>query len=143
MNISKYFTLQELTASATAERLGIDNTPSAAVLANLQCLAKTLDRIRQHLGRPIRINSGYRCAALNAAVGGVGESAHLAGLAADLWVPGWTARQAAEAIIASAVPFDQVILEYDRWVHVAVALQAPRQQVLTVRKGQGYCAGLV
>lgn len=81
----KWFTIEELTRSSTAERLHIDNKPSEAVVGNLKRLAEqTLDPARALLGSPIFVNSGYRCPQLNKAVGGVPNSFHLQGRAADL-----------------------------------------------------------
>ena len=85
MQLSPHFTLQELTRSATAERLGIPNAFTADVVDNLQRLcSEVLEPLRAHLGHPITINSGYRCSALNKAVGGVQNSFHMKGRAADI-----------------------------------------------------------
>ena len=75
MNITKNFTLEELVASATAKRLKIDNTPSKEEEARLYLLAyRILQPLRDRYGKPIRISSGFRCKALNKAVGGVPTS---------------------------------------------------------------------
>lgn len=85
MDISKNFTLRELARSATADRLGIDNSPSKAITANLQELCQTvLQPIRDKWGEPIIVTSGYRCPKLNAAVGGAKASQHMLGQAADI-----------------------------------------------------------
>lgn len=85
MYTPKFFTLRELIASATAVKLKIDNVPSFEVVANLNTLCRLiLDPAREALGRPIRVTSGYRRAALNKAVGGVNNSQHMLGCAADL-----------------------------------------------------------
>lgn len=70
MQLTPHFTLAELTASTTAQRLGLDNTPSAAIVQRLGDLAKILERVRQYLGKPIIVTSGYRSLAVNKAVGG-------------------------------------------------------------------------
>ena len=81
----KYFTLRELTRSATAARLGIDNTPDKAVIDNLTKLVDTvLDPLREAYGKPIVVTSGYRCQRLNKAVGGSKISQHVHGQAADI-----------------------------------------------------------
>lgn len=81
----KYFTIKELTASDTAKAKGIDNTPNSAVVMNLQELVhKVLDPLREAWGRPLHVNSGYRCPKLNAAVGGSWASDHMYGQAADI-----------------------------------------------------------
>ena len=89
MKLSKHFTLEELTRSATAQRLGLDNLPSVHELANLMRLATVLEDVRHVLGsRPILISSGFRSEAVNKAVGGSPSSAHRLGLAADFTCPG-------------------------------------------------------
>ncbi len=118
----KHFTLRELTASATAERLGIDNAPTAQAVANLQRLVEhVLDPLREAYGKPIYVNSGYRCAELNRAVGGVATSQHLAGEAAD--ITGGNQRENRrlhELIKRLKLPVDQVINEHDfTWLHVS------------------------
>ncbi len=143
MNLSEYFTLQELTQSPSAKKAGIDNTPDASALANLKQLCLALDEVRRLVGAPLLISSGYRCTELNRLIGGAANSAHVRGLAADFTVPGLSPRQTVELIVDSGLAFDQVILEFDRWVHLAVSLQVPRRQVLTLRKGAGYQPGIV
>ena len=81
----QHFTIQELSASATAERLAIDNTPPRAAQRMLTILVEQLlDPIRRRYGAPIIVTSGYRCPALNTAVGGVANSHHIVGCAADI-----------------------------------------------------------
>ena len=81
----KYFTIEELTRSTTATQFGIDNSPSQESTANMRRLVETvLDPARERLGKPIYVNSGYRCPELNRKVGGVANSYHLQGRAADL-----------------------------------------------------------
>ncbi|MGC1331824.1 D-Ala-D-Ala carboxypeptidase family metallohydrolase, partial [Pseudomonas sp.] len=135
MNLSEHFTLQELIESPTARKAGIDNTPDAPTIANLQRLCQLLEGARELVGAPLLISSGYRCPALNRLIGGADNSAHVQGLAADFTVVGLPPRQVVELIADSSLAFDQVILEFDRWVHVAVSARAPRRQVLTLRKG--------
>ncbi len=82
---SKYFSVKEMLHSDTADRLKIDNTPiSDEIVDNIQYLMVRLDEIREGYGKPIFINSAYRCPKLNEAVGGVSSSYHQIGLAADL-----------------------------------------------------------
>ncbi|WP_423379547.1 D-Ala-D-Ala carboxypeptidase family metallohydrolase [Burkholderia sp. LMG 32019] len=137
-NLTAHFTLEELTASDAARRRGIDNTPSAAVTANLRRTAETLERVRDVLGgRPVIITSGYRAAALNHAVGGVPSSAHLSGLAADFVCPKFgMPLDICRAIAASTIEFDQLIQE-GTWVHIGLAPigTKPRRQVLTATFG--------
>ena len=118
----KHFTIKELTASATAQRLDIDNTPTAEAVANLQQLvANVLDPLRETYGRPIYVNSGYRCPALNRAVGGVSSSQHLTGEAADITAGNNRENRRLLGLIKKMkLPVDQVIDEQDcTWLHVS------------------------
>ena len=138
MNLSPNFTLQELTASETAERHGIDNTPSAEVIENLKHLAAALQEVRTLLGsKPITINSGYRSPEVNAKLGSKPTSDHCKGLAADLICPAFgSPDDIVRAIMASPIPYKQVIREFDRWVHFAVPApgEEPRRQALIIDK---------
>lgn len=88
MKLTAHFQLEEFTRSATAIRCGIDNTPNEEQIANLKALCEeVLEPLRQHIGKPVVISSGYRCPKLNAAVGGVSNSQHMKGEAADLRIP--------------------------------------------------------
>lgn len=128
MQLSSHFSLEELTFSSTAQRKGIDNSAPPDVVEHLRVLASNLESVRTALGgRPIHIDSGYRCAALNEAVGGVATSAHLTGYAADILCPDYgTPLQIALRISQTTLPFDQVIME-GTWVHVSFDPQARRQ----------------
>lgn len=142
MNLSPHFTLDELTLSQTAARRGIDNTPNAKELGNLKILAETLEQIRSLVGKPIIISSGFRNEAVNRAVGGSKTSAHMSGLAADINCPGLAPAALAHIIKASDIKYDQLILEFDRWVHIGLS-ENPRLQLLTIRSGTGYMKGIV
>lgn len=143
MNLSEHFTQAELTISETAARRGIDNTPDAKILANLKTLAGTLEQVRALTGKPINVTSGYRSPAVNKAIGGALNSAHMLGLAADINVNGYTPKQLAMLIRDSALMFDQLILEFDNWVHVGLSDSEQRRQTLTIRNGTGYMKGIV
>jgi zinc D-Ala-D-Ala carboxypeptidase len=140
MKLSEHFELSELLHSQTAIRKGIDNTPTSAIVAELQRLAVTiLEPLREHVGRPVVISSGYRSPALNRAVGGSPNSAHMRGRAADLTVPGMKVREVCLAIVELRLPFDQVIMEGGAWCHVAIGDMRlePRREQLTAVFGPG------
>jgi len=132
----KHFTINELTKSATATRLKIDNTPPAAVVMNLKFLvAMVLDPLREAYGKPIYVNCGYRCVELNRAVGGFRTSQHLTGLAADIHVKGESNAVLYEIVKRYHLPFDQLILEKGtirnpQWVHISVSRTKNRGEVL-------------
>src|SRR5262245_15246324 len=107
MQLSPNFSLNALTYSETAEKSGIDNTPPPDIVENLKRLAAGLENVQALLGAPLEISSGYRCAALNEAVGGSGASQHLQGLAVDFDCPGFgTPLKIARAILRSGIEFD-------------------------------------
>ncbi len=123
--VTMHFTIEELYASDTAKRLGIDNKPTTQKMINLVYLcAFVLEPLRVAMGRPIKISSGYRCEKLNKAVGGVYNSQHLKGQAADIDIQGDMAfgRKIFE-YIRDHLPFDQLIWEHTAsgtyWVHVS------------------------
>lgn len=129
----KYFTIAELTASATAAERGIDNTPASSVKANLTALVdNVLDPLREAYGHPIRVTSGYRCRELNSAVGGVSNSQHLTGEAADITAGNVAANGRLWQLIKSFdLPVDQVIDERGlRWIHVSYSTHRCRRQFL-------------
>lgn len=121
MNLSKHFTLDEFTFSQTAVRNGLDNTPSPAVIANLQNLCNNLlEPLRERVG-PIRITSGYRSSLVNSRVGGASNSQHLYGEAADIVVPGMSVYDVA-CLVRDEFLYDQVIQEFGRWTHVSLRM---------------------
>ena len=118
----KYFTLTELTRSATARRLGIDNTPSPDARAALtQLVDNVLDPLREVWGAPLYVTSGYRCPALNRAVGGVPHSQHILGQAADVTTGTIDGNRRLWQLLQSLkLPVDQVINEHGfRWLHIS------------------------
>jgi hypothetical protein len=139
MNLSYHFTLEEMIAT---EHRDIDNTPTAPIIAHLGQICATLEQVRALLGNgPIHINSGYRCLALNTAVGGAPDSAHMQGWAADFIQPAFGAPiDICRAIVGSAIIFDQII-EEGTWVHLSVA-PTLRRSILTKLPGGGYRNGL-
>ena len=134
----KYFTIQELTASATAKRKGIDNTPDAKAVASLTALvSNVLDPLREAYGKPIVVTSGYRCPKLNRAVGGAARSQHCKGEAADIRTLSnrrWENRQLYDLIRKLGLPYDQLIDEYDySWIHVSYNESRNRREELHIR----------
>ena len=125
--ITPHFSLEELTRTDT----GLENDPGAAMDGNMLRLAETLERVRELLGVPMRINSGYRSAAVNSRVGGVRTSAHLFARAADFVPVGMTIEEAFNILRESGLVFDQLILE-PTWIHIGIACarEKPRMQCL-------------
>jgi zinc D-Ala-D-Ala carboxypeptidase len=138
MNLTPHFTLDELTASESAERNGWDNTPNDAELENLKRLADMLEQVKVVLGgKPVMINSAFRSKKVNDAVGSKDTSQHRIGCAADLRVPGMTPDEVVRKVIASGIGFDQIIREFDRWTHISVPNSvdtSPRRQALIIDK---------
>lgn len=143
MKLSPHFSLEEFLVSETAERLGIDNEPTEDHLDNLRALASTMEDVRELLGgRPITITSGYRSANLNRMVNGSTGSAHLDGLAADFICPAFgTPLQICRTVARSGLPYDQIIHEFGRWVHLSIDPRM-RRQVLTIDRS-GARSGLL
>ena len=125
MQLTQHFTLAELTASTTAQRLRLDNTPPPELVPRLVRTAEMLERIRSTLGVPVVVTSGYRSRTVNAAVGGVTSSDHAQGHAADIVAPRYgTPTQIARTLapLVSVMGSGQLILEGvkgKQWVHVS------------------------
>jgi len=120
MYLSKHFTLEELIVSDYALRHSISNEPTGTALLNLERLAELLEKVRDVLGRPIFINSGYRSPEVNKGVKGQAISQHCFGCAADIKVNGLTPDQIIKKILISGIEFDQLIREFDSWVHISI-----------------------
>lgn len=141
MLLSPNFTLEELTFSQIALRLGIDNTPPPAAIENLKRLcADLLEPARTLLQCPLHVDSGYRSGELNHQVGGAGDSRHMLGCAADVIPMGMDLRRAFDSINASALIFDQLILECDAWIHLGMAPPGttPRRELLLASGSPGH-----
>jgi len=135
LELSPHFSLEELVHSDVAVRRGLDNAPNPGEVENLRRLCETLlEPTRWLLGVPLRVNSGFRSPAVNAAVGGKPNSAHLDGRACDFVPVGMDLGEAFAAIRQSSLPYDQVILEFNAWIHLAVARPGvdPRRQALVL-----------
>ena len=152
MNLSANFSLKELTKSDTATRLGLDNTPGEAEIENLRLLCeKVLQPVRDHFGKSVTVNSGYRSPESNAAVNGSKTSDHCKGQAADIEIPGVPNAELAQWIMDNC-DYTQLILEFytqgipdSGWVHVSFDPSNLKMQELTAVKVAGktqYLPGL-
>lgn len=133
--ISKYFALDEMIASQTATRRHIDNMPNADQLENLKDTCRQADKVREFLGGPMFISSGFRSAKLNAAIGGARTSSHMRGEAMDFTCPSFgTAKEVFEALKDSGIQFDQLILEYPEskgaWVHIGFGSEMRNEKLV-------------
>ena len=132
--MTPHFSLAELTHTDHRE---LENIPNESETANLQRLAEFLEQVRTLLGKSVMVNSAFRSKAVNDAVGSKDTSQHRLGCAADIRVPDMTPDQVVKAIIASDLPYDQIIREFDRWTHISipnVAGAAPRKSKLIIDK---------
>jgi len=153
MNLSPNFTLAEMTKSETALRHDMDNTPGEQEIAALKLLCeKVLQPVRDHYGKGVKVNSGFRHPEVNAKVGGSKTSDHCRGQAADIEIPGVANAELAEWI-RDNLEFRQLILEFytpgipdSGWVHVSYVAEDNKKQVMTATKKDGktvYLPGLV
>lgn len=147
MNLTQHFTLKEFIRSDKAARLGVDNTPNTQAMENLYRTASLMEQVRELLGKPIIITSGFRSSAVNKAVGSKPTSYHVQGLACDFVCPDYgTPEDICKAIDASSIDFDKCILEFynpttgDGWVHIQIG-RNNRRQMLTINK-HGVFAGV-
>lgn len=135
MNLTQNFTLEELTIT---DHRQFDNTPNPSEKANLVRMAGLLEQVKTALGgKPIMVNSAFRCKQVNDAVGSKDTSQHRVGCAADIRVPGMTPNDVVKTVIAAKLPFDQLIREFDRWTHISVPNDPkgkPRGQTLIIDK---------
>ena len=144
MNLTKNFTLEEMTKSETALRHFLDNSPDQAQVDNLLALAENvLQPVRDHFGKGVKVNSGFRHPDVNAKVGGSRNSDHTRGQAADIEIPGVPNAELAEWI-KDNLQFRQLILEFytpgvpdSGWVHVSYVADDNKKQVLTATKQNG------
>ena len=131
--LSLHFTLEELTHT---DHRQFDNTPNTDELANLTRLANFLEQVKTVLdGKPVMINSAFRCKQVNDAVGSKDTSQHRIGCAADIRVPGMTPDEVVKAVMVAGLGYDQIIREFDRWTHISIPNNPedkPRQQALII-----------
>jgi zinc D-Ala-D-Ala carboxypeptidase len=137
MMLSPNFALSEMLVSQTAARRGIANVPPSEAIDELRRLcALVLQPLRDVVGGPVVVSSGYRSPELNRAVGGAKASCHMAGRAADIVVPGMSVSEVCSEIARLRLPWRQCIDEFGQWVHVSIEPvgQPPRRQMLTARR---------
>lgn len=153
MNLSPNFSLHEMCKSETALRMGFDNTPDEEATENLRALCENvLQKVRDHYGKGVKVNSAYRSPESNAAVGGSKTSDHCKGMAADIEIPGVANAELAQWIMDN-LEYTQLILEFytpgtpdSGWVHVSYDPSNLKKQELTATKVAGkttYLPGLV
>ena len=135
MLLTSHFSLEELTVTDHRE---FDNTPNSSEINNLKRLAELLEEVKTLLGgKPIMVNSAFRSAQVNAAVGSKDTSQHRVGCAADIRVPSMSPDEVVKAVIASGIGYDQIIREFNSWTHISVPNNpsgTPRKQALIIDK---------
>ena len=135
MKLTSNFSLEELSFTEHRE---FDNTPPPEVIPNLKRLAMVLEQVRALVNNnPVVVNSAFRCLSVNRAVGSSDGSQHRLGCAADIRVPGMEPEMVLQAIKASNIQYDQLIREFDAWVHISVPTHeavAPRKMALIIDK---------
>ena len=145
MKLTENFSLNELTKSQTAERKGIDNTPSTEHQENLRSLCEMiLQPIRDHFGQVVSVSSGYRSPELCVAIGSSTQSQHAKGQASDFEIFGISNKELADYVDQN-LDYDQLILEYWKgedepnsgWVHCSFTLNGNRKQYLRAYKENG------
>lgn len=125
------FSMSELIRSDVASKNGINNTPSSSSLDNLfDLIVYCLQPVRNVIDKPMIITSGYRCTKLNKLVGGTKNSHHLIGCAADFIVTGLKPSEIINTILKSDIRFNQLINEYDKWVHISYIKDKNKNQVI-------------
>lgn len=139
--LSPHFSYEEMTRSAWAEENGVDNTPDDLQLAGLINLCWKLgEPLRETFG-PIRVNSGFRCQAVNEGVHGVGNSKHLSGEAMDIYLPSEKLGKEYFLFIQKNVDFDQLLFEHNRngaiWIHCSVCLNPKENRHMSIMNYKG------
>jgi zinc D-Ala-D-Ala carboxypeptidase len=139
MQISKHFTLGELTLSQTAVRHGLDNHPNEKALDNLRALCEyVLEPLTEAVEAPVHINNDYRAPMVNKAVGGVETSQHCYGQAADITIPGMSISEVIALVRSLKLPVDQCIDEFNSWTHVSYRVDGKnRRHFLAARSKTG------
>lgn len=139
MRLSPHFTLEEMVASTTAKKLGINNIPTSNEIRNLGYLSNNLlEPLRELVGKPIYISSGFRCDKLNQVIKGSGKSQHRYGQAVDIYIQGMSPTALYLTIKSSKLDYDQLILEKTKdaeWVHISYT-KHNRHQNLIYKNGK-------
>lgn len=136
MQLSENFTLEEATFSETASRNNIDNTPDEATLEKMKFTASNMENVRLLLDKPIIVSSWFRCLELNRTIKSKDTSQHVLGEAVDFKCPKFgTPRKIVETILNAEISFDQLILEYNSWVHVSFKSKNRNQVLIIDTKG--------
>lgn len=142
--LTEHFTLEEMTTSPTAKKLGLPNTPTTEHIENMRyCCEKILEPVRAHFGKAVTINSSYRSPAVNKAVGGSTTSQHVNGQAIDFEIQGISNKVVADWV-ADNLEFDQVILEFyvegdknSGWVHASIKKEGGNRKQKLIAKKDG------
>lgn len=147
MNITKHFTLEELTYSATAEKHGIKNVCPQDLMENIELMAENLEVVRGIYNKPVKILSCFRSLEVNNLVGGSKTSSHVNALAVDFIIPGIENIEVCRKVNEAFKEFDQIIYEFGPtgWVHLGFGSQY-RKQLLSAVKKNGktvYLSGLI
>ena len=133
MMLSKYFSLREMVFSKIAEDNDIDNTPTPAILEKLKYTASQLDKVRELLGKPVNLSSGYRCLQVNRRIGSKDSSQHVNGEAVDFKCELFgSPKNVFDKIRESNIQFDQLILEFNSWVHISFVKEGGRRESLII-----------
>lgn len=146
--LSKHFRLREFTRSDTADEHGIEvrvEAESSVHRCLIALIGRVLEPLRREIDRPVRVTSGYRPSELNELVGGVEDSDHTDGKAADVDVEGMTPLELAETVERLELPVDQCIQEFDRWVHLSYSTRQRREYLTAYTDAEGntrYAEGL-
>lgn len=136
MQLSPHFSLAEMTRSNTAARNGVSNIPSKITLEILRLTCERMEKVRSIMSAPIIVSSGYRSPTVNRLVGGSTTSDHVKGLAVDFTVKGVSISDTIKKLRQSNLEFDQLIDEFNSWVHIGFGARL-RRQVLSARHVAG------
>ena len=141
MQLTNHFSLEEFIRSDVGARRNLDNTPDAETIEHLKETASLMEQVRELLGHPIIITSGYRSLKVNSAIGSKPTSDHVLGYAADFRCPGFgDVTEICHAIMDSTIQYHQLIHEFNSWVHISANPKMAKMN-LTI-DSQGTRAGI-